>query len=114
MDGAHGRLRQRGDHQPRFVWRLVRAAGGPKADPLERSGAQDGPSAKKWMEHMAGFVKEGIISRDSYGDWCVPPEDPKLIHSNDPARKTAPALLATAYFYLDAQLMAGYATALHK
>jgi alpha-L-rhamnosidase len=71
-------------------------------------------SAKKWMDHMAGFITDGIISRDSYGDWCVPPEDPKLIHSNDPARKTNKALLATAYFYHDAMLMARYATLLGK
>jgi hypothetical protein len=31
----------------------------------------------------------------------VPPEDPKLIHSNDPKSKTDKALLATAYFYHD-------------
>ena len=71
-------------------------------------------SAKKWMDYMGGFVTNGIIARDSYGDWCVPPEDPKLIHSNDPARKTDKALLATAYFYHDATLMAGYATLLQK
>jgi alpha-L-rhamnosidase len=71
-------------------------------------------SAKKWMDYMSGFVTNGIISRDSYGDWCVPPEDPKLIHSNDPARKTDKALLATAYFYWDARLMAAYANGLRK
>jgi alpha-L-rhamnosidase len=69
-------------------------------------------SAKKWMDYMSGFVTNGIIARDSYGDWCVPPEDPKLIHSNDPARKTDKAVLATAYFYHDALLMARYATLL--
>jgi alpha-L-rhamnosidase len=72
------------------------------------------PSAKKWMDYMSGFVTNGIIARDSYGDWCVPPEDPKLIHSNDPKRKTDKALLATAYFYYDARLMARYATWLGK
>ena len=71
-------------------------------------------SAKKWMDYMNGFVTKGIISRDSYGDWCVPPEDPKLIHSNDPARKTDKALLATAYFYYDAMIMARYATLIGK
>ena len=71
-------------------------------------------SAKQWMDYMSGFVKDGIIARDSYGDWCVPPEDPKLIHSNDPKRKTDKTLLATAYFYHDARLMAGYATQLGK
>ena len=71
-------------------------------------------SARKWMGYMAGFVTNGIIARDSYGDWCVPPEDPKLIHSNDPNRKTDPALIATAYFYADAMLMAHYASLLGK
>jgi alpha-L-rhamnosidase len=71
-------------------------------------------SVKKWMDHMNTFVANGIIERDSYGDWCVPPEDPKLIHSNDPARKTDKAMLATAYFYHDALLMARYATLLGK
>ncbi len=71
-------------------------------------------SAKKWMDYMGGFIRDGIIARDSYGDWCVPPEDPKLIHSNDPKRRTDKALLATAYFYHDAQLMARYATLLGK
>ncbi len=80
----------------------------------ERIIASHYASAKKWMDYMGGFVKDGIIARDSYGDWCVPPEDPKLIHSNDPQRKTDKALLATAYFYHDAQLMAGYATLLGK
>ena len=76
--------------------------------------AQHYASAKKWMDYMGGFVTNGIISRDSYGDWCVPPEDPKLIHSNDPARKTDKTLLATAYFYHDATIMARYATLIGK
>ena len=76
--------------------------------------AQHYASAKKWMDYMSGFITNGLIARDSYGDWCVPPEDPKLIHSNDPARKTDRTLLATAYFYLDATIMTRYATLLGK
>ena len=72
------------------------------------------PSAKRWMDHMSGFVTNGLISRDSYGDWCVPPDDPKQIHSDDPKKKTNPGLLASAYFYEDAVLMAGYARQLGK
>src|SRR5262249_10808168 len=34
------------------------------------------PSAKKWVDYMSSFLTNGIISRDAYGDWCVPPEDP--------------------------------------
>ncbi len=72
------------------------------------------PSARKWMDYMLGFVTNGIISKDAYGDWCVPPEDPKLIHSKDPGRQTDRALLATAYYYYDLRLMERYATMLGK
>jgi alpha-L-rhamnosidase len=44
----------------------------------------------------------------------VPPEDPILIHSKDPARKTDPALLASAYLYYDAMLLRRYALILGK
>jgi alpha-L-rhamnosidase len=71
-------------------------------------------SAKKWMDYMGSFVTNGIIERDSYGDWCVPPENPKLIHSEDPQRKTNKGLLATAYFYHDALWMVQYARQLGK
>ena len=70
------------------------------------------PSAKLWMEHMLTFATNNILSRDSYGDWCVPPEEATLIHSKDPARQTDKALLATAYFYNDLCLMKKHATLL--
>ncbi len=66
-------------------------------------------SAKKWVDFMLTFVKDGITERDQYGDWCVPPEDPQLIHSKDPNRITSKALLATSYLYYDLCLMAKYA-----
>ena len=69
---------------------------------------------KLWIEHMLSFASSNIISRDSYGDWCVPPEEPSLIHSRDPARQTDQTLLATSYFYYDLCLMARYAQLLGK
>jgi alpha-L-rhamnosidase len=72
------------------------------------------PSAKRWMDHMAGYLKDGIIPRDTFGDWCVPPEDLRLINSADPNRNTKKELLATAYFHHDARLMARYARILGK
>ena len=57
---------------------------------------------KKWIDYSRRFVKNGLISKDQYGDWCVPPEDPKLIHSQDPARITDKTLLATALLLQDA------------
>ncbi len=66
---------------------------------------------KKWMNHIrADFTsKEGLITADKYGDWCVPPEKPDLIHSQDPARKTDGTLIASAYYYKVCQLMAKFA-----
>ncbi len=69
---------------------------------------------KKWMTFMGGFIKDDLIDRDNYGDWCVPPEDPKLIHSQDPARKTSKEVLATCYYYHNLRLLARYATLLDK
>jgi alpha-L-rhamnosidase len=71
-------------------------------------------SARMWIEHMMGFVTNGIIARDRYGDWCVPPEDPTLIHSKDPKRNTNPVLLATPFFYHDLRLMENEARRLGK
>jgi len=71
-------------------------------------------SACLWMEHMLTQASNNILSKDSYGDWCVPPEEATLIHSKDPARQTDKALLATSYFYYDLRLMEHYATTLGK
>lgn len=72
------------------------------------------PVMEKWMAHMSTFIEDGLISRDSYGDWCVPPESPDLIHSADPARKTDGTLLASAYFINNLNLMSRYARLLGK
>lgn len=47
--------------------------------------------------------------KDSYGDWCVPPESPELIHSRDSSRITDPKLIATAYYYYFLNLMQKFA-----
>lgn len=70
---------------------------------------------KKWIEWMSHYIDaDGIMPRDNYGDWCVPPEEQHLIHSNDPARKTPGEFLGTSYFYWDLTLMAKYAAMLGK
>ena len=71
-------------------------------------------SAVKWLNYMNQFMTNSIIAKDNYGDWCVPPEDLKLIHSTAPARQTDKALLATSYFYNDLKLMERYARLLGK
>ena len=72
-------------------------------------------SRKKWLAHLATFIKEdGTIDKDNYTDWCVPPEDPILIHSKDPARQTSKGILATSYYIYNLKLMAKYAKMLGK
>ena len=71
-------------------------------------------SAKQWMDYMSHFMTDGIISRDSYGDWCVPPENLTIIHSTDTNRITDKTLLATSFFYHDYKLMEQYALLLGK
>ncbi|MDO4585968.1 MAG: family 78 glycoside hydrolase catalytic domain [Planctomycetia bacterium] len=72
-------------------------------------------SRKKWLNHMATFIKEdGTIDKDNYTDWCVPPEKKELIHSQDPMRQTARGILATAYYAYDLKLSATFADMLGK
>ena len=64
-----------------------------------------------WMKHIArNYMSDGyVVTRDEYGDWCVPPESPELIHSRDPRRKTDGALLSTAWYYHLSNMMARFA-----
>jgi alpha-L-rhamnosidase len=75
-------------------------------DMLYRQYGDDAPirrhyaSVKKWLGYLKErFMKDGIITENTYGDWCVPPETLTLIFSNDPARKTPGDYLSTAFYY---------------
>ncbi len=59
------------------------------------------PYMKKWLNYMREkyMTSDYIVTKDKYGDWCVPPESKELIHSQDPARKTDGQLIATAYYF---------------
>ena len=68
-------------------------------------------AVKKWMSHMKEqFSKDGLITKDKYGDWCIVPEKPELIHSQDAARKTDGTLISTAYYYRVCRVMEQFAT----
>jgi alpha-L-rhamnosidase len=72
-------------------------------------------SMKQWLVYMeAKYMDNYLIAKDSYGDWCVPPESQELIHSKDPARKTDGEVIATAYYYYMLRLMENFATLLNK
>lgn len=54
-----------------------------------------------YMEYMRSHYLEpetGLMTADKYGDWCMPPEGPEIIHSSAPDRITDGKLIATAYF----------------
>ena len=67
-------------------------------------------SMKKWLDYMrTKYMVDFILTKDKYGDWCVPPELPRLVHSKDPGRKTDGELIATAYCYHLLYLMKRFA-----
>ncbi len=72
------------------------------------------PAMRRWLDHIRTFAENGLISKDQYADWCVPPEDPKLIHSQDPARVTDKTLIASSYYYELLRTIARYARILDK
>ncbi|HMD62046.1 MAG TPA: family 78 glycoside hydrolase catalytic domain [Opitutaceae bacterium] len=67
------------------------------------------PAIARWLGHQIGLVQGNVSTRDTYADWCEPPESPELIHSKDPSRKTAGPIMATTYLYHCLQLGARYA-----
>lgn len=68
------------------------------------------PSMKRWIQHMTDTqMQEYILMKDTYGDWCMPPESAELIHSEDPSRKTNGQVLSTTVFYSILQLMQQFA-----
>ena len=66
---------------------------------------------KKWLSYMKSeYMADDIMTKDTYGDWCIPPESPELIHSKDPSRITEGALISTAFYYRFMKMMAKFAT----
>ncbi|WP_157208146.1 glycoside hydrolase family 78 protein [Mariniflexile maritimum] len=69
------------------------------------------PYMKKWMDYMeANYLKNDLIAKDKYGDWCVPPESLEIIRSQDPTRLTDGEVLSSAFYYHLLQTMKKFAT----
>ena len=70
---------------------------------------------RKWLLHMKlWYMKDGIMTRDCYGDWCMPPESPEMIHSKDPSRITEAAAISTPFYAYLCNIMRGFAIWLDK
>uniref|UniRef100_UPI0026EB2B53 family 78 glycoside hydrolase catalytic domain n=1 Tax=Flavobacterium alvei TaxID=2080416 RepID=UPI0026EB2B53 len=69
------------------------------------------PTMKKWMVYMEeNYLKNDLMDKDKYGDWCVPPESLELIRSKDPARMTDGEVLSSAFYYQLLGIMKKFAT----
>ena len=45
------------------------------------------PSMKRYLERIQQVsMQDFILTKDTYGDWCMPPEKQELLHSQDPSR----------------------------
>lgn len=71
-------------------------------------------SLKAWVNHVQGLIQsDNTIHKDTFGDWCTPPENPTLPVCEE-YRKTSGTILSTTYFYDDLQCMARFAGLLGK
>lgn len=67
-------------------------------------------SMKKWVDYMkASYMKDYIMTKDTYGDWCMPPETLDIIWSKDSTRITNGEILSTSFYYRILNIMAKYA-----
>ncbi len=58
------------------------------------------PALRRWMQYVEqNLMQDGVVVRDNYGDWCVPPESKELINSQDPSRITEATVLSTTVYY---------------
>ena len=68
------------------------------------------PSMRRWVQYTIDTsMVDYILTKDTYGDWCMPPESLEIILSQDPARKTSAEVLSTTVFYSILQLMQKFA-----
>jgi alpha-L-rhamnosidase len=72
-------------------------------------------SFRKWILYFKDrYMVNGIVTKDKYGDWCVPPESPELIHTKDSTRITSAEVISTTYYYHMLALMQEFAKLLNK
>ena len=67
-------------------------------------------SMKKWLDYMAEkYAVDHIMTKDTFGDWCMPPESLELIHSHDTTRITHAHVISTPFYYYLLNLMSKFA-----
>ncbi|WP_316739488.1 alpha-L-rhamnosidase [Pedobacter aquatilis] len=78
------------------------------------SAVQDNyPAMKKWLAYMQDrYMQDYILTKDSYGDWCMPPITIEFGRGKSADTKYPSALISTAYYYHFTQLMMQFAKAI--
>ena len=72
---------------------------------LQRYGCEEGvrrhyDSMRRWLCHsISSSMRDSLMTVDTYGDWCMPPESAELIHSKAPERQTDAVVLSTGTMY---------------
>lgn len=70
------------------------------------------PAMKKWLAYMQDrYMEDYILTKDSYGDWCMPPITIEFGRGKSADKKYPSALISTAYYYHFTQLMKQFAAA---
>ena len=72
------------------------------------------PFLQNYINYLDHNLKDGLVTTNAYGDWCMPPERADLIHSQDPARKTDGSLISSAMYYSMLTMMGQLAMQLGK
>jgi alpha-L-rhamnosidase len=69
------------------------------------------PAMKKWMQYMQSryLNDEGILTKDSYGDWCVPPATIEAGKGVNADQKHPSQLIASAYYYKLLKVLTNFA-----
>jgi len=71
------------------------------------------PAMKKWLTYMQDrYMQDYILTKDSYGDWCMPPVTIEFGRGKSADKKYPSALISTAYYYHFTQLMMQFAKAI--
>src|SRR5690606_23657606 len=68
------------------------------------------PAMKRWMYYMQAqyMNEEGIITKDSYGDWCAPPVTIEAGRGKSADKKYPSPLISSAYYYYLLNVMANF------
>ena len=72
------------------------------------------PFLQNYINYLDHNLKDGLVTTNAYGDWCMPPERADLIHSQDPTRKTDGSLISSAMYYSMLTMMGQLAMQLGK